>query len=367
MEQCSGGELFGEIIKRQNFGESHAATILQQLLSALAYLHDRGIIHRDIKPENVLLEELNDIMNIKLIDFGTAVQVKNSKTAKGAVGTAYYIAPEVLSGTYNSKCDLWSCGVLLFILLAGHPPFDGQTDNEILEKVKKSNYHFRHKAWNSISDDAKDLVSSLLAPSSTRLSAQEALEHPWIRRFSERQTLNQGFLDLTLNSLKNFHKGSKLRDAVSTFIITQCVSVADTKELRKVFKEMDKNGDGKLSKEELLDYYQKYYEKEAADAEVKKIMQEVDSDNSGFVDYSEFIKATLDYRKIANTQFLRRAFDLFDNNANGSISASELKKILAGGNICEDKIWNEIIKIVDMNGDGQIDFNEFERIILSKI
>ena len=106
MEECNGGELFEEILKRQYFNESLTATIIHQVLSAVSYLHNKGIVHRDLKPENLLLEEKGDIMNIKLIDFGTAIRVESSKTIKGAIGTAYYIAPEVLTGTYNFKCDI---------------------------------------------------------------------------------------------------------------------------------------------------------------------------------------------------------------------------------------------------------------------
>lgn len=367
MEQCSGGELFEEILKRQNFGEPQAAIILQQLFSAVAYLHDNGIIHRDLKPENILLEESRDIMNIKVIDFGTAVRVDQSKTIKGAIGTAYYIAPEVLSGTYNYKCDLWSLGVIIFILLAGYPPFDGQNDEEILEKVKKSNYSFKNQIWNGISNEAKDLIKGLLAPSMTRLTAHQALAHPWIKNNSQQQVISNDVVKAALGGLSNFQQSSKLRDAVNTFITTQCVSVADTKELRKVFKAMDTNGDGKLSREELLDYYSKEMGQEQANEEVNRIMTQVDTDNSGFVDYTEFIKATLDFKTISSAGFLKRAFEVFDKDGSGTISANELKRLLAGGNVCEDSIWSEIIKNVDSNGDGEIDFREFEKIILSKI
>lgn len=367
MEQCNGGELFEEILKRQNFGESQAAIILQQLFSAVAYLHDNGIIHRDLKPENILLEESRDIMNIKLIDFGTAVRVEHSKTIKGAIGTAYYIAPEVLSGTYNHKCDLWSLGVIIFILLAGYPPFDGQNDEEILEKVKKSNYSFKNQVWNGISPEAKDLIKGLLAPSMARLTAHQALAHPWIKKNLQQQAVSNDVVKAALGGLSSFQQSSKLRDAVNTFITTQCVSIADTKELRKVFKAMDTNGDGKLSREELLDYYSKEMGPEQAAEEVNRIMTQVDTDNSGFVDYSEFIKATLDFKTLSSAGFLRRAFEVFDKDGSGTISASELKRLLAGGNVCEDRIWNEIIKNVDSNGDGEIDFREFEKIILSKI
>jgi calcium-dependent protein kinase len=306
-------------------------------------------------------------MNIKLIDFGTAVRVDKNKTIKGAIGTAYYIAPEVLSGTYNHKCDLWSLGVIIFILLAGYPPFDGQNDEEILEKVKKSNYSFKNQVWNNISKEAKDLIQGLLAPSINRLSAHDALASPWIKQNLQRQQFGDEVKRAALDGLKTFQKSSKLRDAVNTFITTQCVSLADTKELRKVFKDMDKNGDGRLSREELLEYYSKEMGPDQAAEEVTRIMTQVDTDNSGFVDYTEFIKATIDFKTITNTGFLKRAFEVFDKDGNGTISANELKRLLAGGNVCEDTIWNEIIKNVDSNGDGEIDYREFEKIILSKI
>lgn len=367
MEKCNGGELFEEILKRSYFGETQAAIILHQLFSAVAYLHDNDIIHRDLKPENILLEEKGDIMNIKLIDFGTAIRVEPGRSVKGAIGTAYYIAPEVLAGSYNNKCDLWSCGVIIFILLAGYPPFDGQDDQEILEKVKKSNYNFSAHIWDTISKEAKDLISCLLAPSSTRYTAKLALAHPWLKNNFQNQSLDSQTVRKTLNNLQNFHKSSKLRDAVGTFIITQCVSAADTREIRKIFQAMDTNGDGKLSREELYNYYSKEMGEEHAEEEAKKIMNEVDTDNSGFVDYSEFLKAALDSKTMASAVFLKRAFDMFDKDGNGNISTSELKKILVGGSVIEDDVWNQIVKDLGSNINADIDYNTFEKLIISKI
>ena len=158
-----------------------------------------------------------------------------------------------------------------------------------------------------------------------------------------------------------------MRDAISTFIATQCVSIADTKELRKIFQAMDANGDGKLSKEELFSYYSKEMGDQQAEEEVLRIMNEVDTDNSGFVDYTEFLKAALDSKNMNSADYLKRAFDVFDSDGSGSISAAELKKMLVGGSVCEDTIWTEIIKHVDSSGNGEIDRNTFEQIILSKI
>lgn len=177
MELCRGGELFDELTKQQHFTETQAALIMGQLLSSVAYLHGKGIIHRDLKPENILLEERVDSLHIKLIDFGAATFYKEHSTVSGAQGTAYYVAPEVLSGSYTEKCDLWSCGVILYILLSGSPPFDGQTDQKVLAQVSKGSYAFTGPQWESVSSQAKDLIEQLLCPEPIRLSALRALEH----------------------------------------------------------------------------------------------------------------------------------------------------------------------------------------------
>ena len=142
MEQCKGGELFEQILKSQHFSESQAAQIMKELFSCLSYLHERNIIHRDIKPENVLLEERGNLMNIKLINFASSIIIEENRKIKGMVGTAYYIAPEVIDGEYNEKCDLWSSGVVLYMLLSSTPPFDGISDKEILRSVSESQISF---------------------------------------------------------------------------------------------------------------------------------------------------------------------------------------------------------------------------------
>lgn len=367
MEHCSGGELFAEIIKRKSFSEIHAAQMMQQLLSAVSYLHDNQIIHRDLKPENILLEEQNDTMNIKLIDFGTAISITAGINEKTAMGTAYYIAPEVLSGEYDEKCDMWSAGVIAFILLSGQPPFQGRNDTEIICKVKFGKYDLTVEPWPRISVDAKSFVSRLLCQSSNRMSASDALQHSWITQRAYRTLPSTDIVQGVLANLTNFNSTNKLRDAVHTFITTQCISMQDTKLLREVFRSMDKDGDGKLSRKELIDMYSQTVGPEQAEIDVDKVMKEVDTDNNGYINYSEFLKATLDIRKVMSSENLKAAFRMFDKDASGSISADELRKVLEGGTSSNTQVWNDIIYQVDQNGDGEIDLQEFEDIILSKI
>ena len=134
-EYLSGGELFDRIVASKSFNERTAANYMQQILSAVAYLHDHGVVHRDLKPENIVFESKEASANLKIIDFGTSKKINKNERMKAKVGTAYYIAPEVLQNNYDAKCDIWSCGVILYVFLCGYPPFNAKTDNEVFRKI----------------------------------------------------------------------------------------------------------------------------------------------------------------------------------------------------------------------------------------
>ena len=146
MEYCAGGELFDQIVKKPYYSESDAAVVMKQLLSAVSYIHAMGITHRDIKPENLLLDS-KEGNQIKLVDFGSSQVLTKGQMLKERVGTPYYMAPEILAGSYNEKCDIWSCGVILFLLLSGETPFDGATDADILSNVSKGLYLISGPIW----------------------------------------------------------------------------------------------------------------------------------------------------------------------------------------------------------------------------
>ena len=366
MEYCQGGELFEELIKRKSFSEQTAARIIQQLLSAVMYMHERSIIHRDLKPESILLENKGDDMSIKIIDFDNATCYQKNQIVKETQGTCYYIAPEVICRSYNEKCDLWSCGVILYVLLSGYPPFDGQCHEEILEKIKRGTFSYEGSVWETVSNEAKDLINSLICPSDRRLSAAEALRHPWITSNSVKTAQISG-VSTALNNLRSFQKAGKLREAVDTIITTQLVSSESIKELREIFKAIDTDKDGRLSREELLTEYLKHFDAASAEEEVGRIMKAVDSDNSGFIDYSEFIKAAIDSKMLMSAENLKSAFGLFDKDDSGSISADEIRMVLEGGLRSNARVWTDIVKEVDLNGDGEIDLAEFENIILKNL
>ena len=183
MEFCTGGELFDRIVAAQKFTEKHAAEIMSQMLSSIKHLHEHNIVHRDLKPENFLMETKDLNSEVKLIDFGLS---KRWNTSEGAdkmhtvVGTPYYVAPEVLRGEYDKMCDVWSLGIILYVFLCGYPPFEGDNNKEIFKNVLKSKLEFDPADWDTVSNQAKDLVSKMLSKDPKhRISAQECLEHPW--------------------------------------------------------------------------------------------------------------------------------------------------------------------------------------------
>ncbi len=231
----------------------------------------------------------------------------------------------------------------MYILLTGRPPFGGSDDKEILDKVKTGVYSLDIPEMQNVSKDAVSLLKKFLSPASSRITAKQALQHPWLLTSSEESHRSTAALPQVLSNLQAFTKGRKLKEAVQTFIATQLLSAQETKELREVFREIDKNGDGKLSREELMQEYLKTMGIEEAQTEVDRIMEKVDSDGSGFIDYTEFLKASLDMKKVLNIQNLEMTFSMFDTDNSGKISATEIKRLLGNGSDIDEEVWREII------------------------
>lgn len=335
---------------------------------AVAYCHSQGVVHRDLKPENILLEfSQNDKENftIKLIDFGTSRTFKPGQKLSEKTGTPYYIAPEVLKKRYDEKCDIWSCGVIMFILLTGEPPFNGNDDKEIIKSVEVGIYETNIEAFQIISEDAKTLIKKMLEyNSSLRVSAVEAMESTWVKNLAPNAQLNKNLASKVLSNLKTFRADRKLQEATLAFIVNQLISKEEMTELRKVFMELDSNSDGKLSFQEISEGYRKFYNSLNPEKEAEHIFNTVDADKNGFISYEEFIRATVDRNKLLTDQKLETAFKLFDKNGDGFISAGEIKEVLGRGsaNIDED-MWKLIVKEVDINGDGEISLDEFRQMM----
>uniref|UniRef100_A0A7S3N892 Calcium-dependent protein kinase 1 n=1 Tax=Euplotes harpa TaxID=151035 RepID=A0A7S3N892_9SPIT len=366
-EICKGGELFDEILNRSKFDEKDAAIVMRQLLSAINYCHKKSIVHRDLKPENMLLEQDKDLEKLKIVDFGTSLTFDPDRALDEKLGTAYYIAPEVIKKSYNEKCDLWSCGVIMYILLSGEPPFnDPKADNEaIMKKVEKGKYDLTKGVWKTVSKEAKDLIKKLLtyAPED-RISAEEALKHPWIKDC--KVEVDSDATNNALGNLKTFRSDQKLKVAAASYIGSQLISKSEKERLGKIFKQLDANGDGKLSKEEIHDGYEEHFGKLLNEDELDRLFDEVDTDKSGFIDYSEFVVATMNEKNLFSEKKLKAAFKMFDKDDSGYISKDEVKESLLKVQKFSEEEINEIVSQVDENGDGEISFEEF-KIIMTKM
>ncbi len=366
-ELCTGGELFDKITKKQIFGEKDAAKYFKQILSAVVYCHAHHIVHRDLKPENLLLESNEENANIKVIDFGTSQTFNPDKKMSQKFGTPYYIAPEVLKKEYNEKCDVWSCGVILYILLSGRPPFPGKNEVEIIKQVEAGVYHMDTPEWKSISILAKDLIRHMLEISPVkRYSSLTALNHKWITKYETEVVENESVL--ILDNLRKFRTTSKLEQAAYMYIMTQLMTTKEKKELQRVFSEMDKNHDGTLSREELIEGYTKMCGSPTeAITIVDEIMSKADNDGSGTIDYTEFLIATSNKKTMLSEEKLKATFAMFDQDGSGYITPNEIKEILGAGQNISDEAWEEMIKEVDVNGDGQISYEEFRGMMLKLV
>lgn len=369
-EFCQGGELFTKIKSKTKFSEKEAAIIIRTLLKAIAYCHANKMVHRDLKPENILLEG-DRIDNLKIIDFGTGGIVRDNEKLKERLGTAYYIAPEVLKKNYDEKCDLWSLGVIMYILLTGEPPFNGHTDEDILKEVATKKLNFWSDIFNGISFEAKDLLMKLLEKNpNKRFSAIQALEHKWIKNSEKNISINTNVLKKVFDNLLNFEANNKLKEAVFAFISNQLLSVNDTKEVKKIFIELDEDSDGLLSRKELEEGLLKFYPENEAIEMTRKIFEKVDADNNGFISYDEFLRASADKETILSDEKLRAAFNLFDKNGDGEIEAKEIKQVL-GKDMPElnenDEIWEEILKQAIPGSDLNVISFEAFKIFMRKI
>ncbi|CAD8212165.1 unnamed protein product [Paramecium octaurelia] len=362
-ELCTGGELFDAIVESQQFSEKDAAKLMKQVLQGLNYCHQHKIVHRDIKPENIVFESKDKKGTIKIIDFGTSRVFDPHQKMNQKIGTPYYIAPEVLKKKYDEKCDIWSCGVLTYILLCGYPPFNGKSEAKILEKVEQGKYDFNSEEWDIITEEAKDFISKLMEKDPfKRYNAEQALKHPWITQQSEDVQNELPQIDRALKNMKTFKSTKQLQSAIYQYIVNQFSTQEDKSELLKTFKALDTNNDGQLSRQELLIGLRKIMNENEAMEEVERIMRDIDQNNSGTIDYSEFVAASINRSKLLSQDRLAKTFKAIDKDGNGSISIDELKLIFGNG-LVPDQIWKQIIH--EVNDKEEITFQDFSELMLN--
>ncbi|XP_010266896.1 PREDICTED: calcium-dependent protein kinase 29-like isoform X2 [Nelumbo nucifera] len=348
MELCSGGELFDRIVAKGSYSESEAAAIGRQIVNVVHVCHFMGVIHRDLKPENFLLVSRDENSPIKATDFGLAVFIEE--------GSPYYVAPEVLHRNYGKEIDVWSAGVILYILLSGSLPFWAETNKGIFDAILEGYIDFKRAPWPSISDAARDLIKKMLTQDpKKRITAAQALEHPWLKEYGEAS--HKPLDSAVLTRMKQFRAMNKLKK-LALKVIAENLSEEEMKGLQQMFYNLDTDHSGAITFEELKTGLHNLGSK-ISESEIKQLMEAADVDGNGTIDYIEFIAATMHRHRLEKEEHLYKAFEHFDKDGSGFITKDELKQALTEYGMGDESTIDEIINDVDTDKDGKINYDEF--------
>ncbi|KAG2274375.1 hypothetical protein Bca52824_056930 [Brassica carinata] len=356
MELCEGGELFDRIKKKGHYSEREAAKLIKTIVAVVEACHSLGVMHRDLKPENFLFSFSSEDASLKSTDLGLSVFCEPGATFTQLVGSAYYVAPEVLHRHYGRECDVWSAGVILYILLSGFAPFDAGTQYGIFRKILQGKLDFETSPWPSISENVKDLIKKMLESNpKKRLTAHQAYQHhPWI---VDDTVAPYKPLDFAVVSrLKRFSAMNKLKK-MALRVVAKRLSEEEIGGLKELFKMIDTDNSGTITFEELKDSIRSVGS-ELVESEIQELLQAADVDESGIIDYGEFLAATIHLNKLEREDNLVAAFSFFDKNASGCITIDELQQAWNQFGI-KDSHLDEMIKDIDQDNDGQIDYGEF--------
>lgn len=361
MDLCRGGELFERIQERGSYSEKDASIVVAQMLEAIRYMHENRIAHCDLKPDNFLFESSDESSALKVIDFGMSKHVQRRKYHRQICGTPYYIAPEVIDGRYNESCDLWSVGVVMFVMLFGFPPFYADpnrygslADDMIYKSIRKGFTPETKPGYGSFfpkdvpcSDSAKDLIGKLLKIDiADRFSAEEALDHPWVRG----DTASSNELPKSVyHSFRNFNNKNKFKNAILMAMVNR-LNDDQIEAVKTAFQAIDKDGDGNITAEELKQCF-----RDLSDEEILLILRNADFNGNGQISYEELLMLTLQRKIASKEERLIQVFRSIDKNGDGRLSPDELKEALGS----YGTEMTSILKAADINSDGFIDYEEF--------
>ncbi|KAL1531774.1 Calcium-dependent protein kinase 10 [Salvia divinorum] len=357
MELCEGGELFDRIVARGHYSERAAAAVAKTVAEVVRMCHHNGVMHRDLKPENFLFANKKENSALKVIDFGLSVFFKPGERFSEIVGSPYYMAPEVLKRNYGPEVDIWSAGVILYILLCGVPPFWAESEQGVALAILRGVIDFKREPWPQVSESAKSLVRQMLEPDTEkRLTAQQVLDHPWIQNAKKAPNVPLG--DIVRARLKQFSGMNRFKKKALR-VIAEHLSVEEVEIIRDMFALMDTDDDGKITFEELKAGMRKVGS-QLADPEIKLLMDVADVDGNGVLDYGEFVAVTIHLQRMENEGHFHKAFTFFDKDGSEYIELDELREALVGDSgEPELDVLNDIMREVDTDKDGKISYDEF--------
>nr|GEZ52014.1 calcium-dependent protein kinase 13-like [Tanacetum cinerariifolium] len=273
------------------------------------------------------------------------------------VGSPYYMAPEVLKRSYGPEIDIWSAGVILYILLCGVPPFWAESEQGVAQAILRGIIDFKREPWPSVSESAKSLVRQMLEPDpKLRLTATQVLEHPWLQNAKKAPNVPLG--DVVKSRLKQFSLMNRFKRKALR-VIADFLSTDEVEDIQEMFKKIDADEDGIITTAELKTGLQKL-NAHLADSEAQLLVEAVDTDGKGTVDYGEFVAVSIYIKKMANDEHLHKAFSYFDKDGNGFIEPHELRdSLMEDGDEDASNIANDIFQEVDIDKDGKISYDEF--------
>ena len=366
-EYCPGGSLYDLIISNKGpFTEIQASYIMHQLLSVVNYCHKMKIIHRDIKPENILISKNeNGFPIIKLCDFGISLRFHHGDEQNKLVGSIYYIAPEVFKKKYNSKCDIWSCGVIMYILLTGILPFKGK--DKISTSKKILNGVYEKSLLNKRCYACIDLIDKLLEKDrDKRIRADMALNHKWFDIFKSKEIRidieDPEIIKKFINNLKNYKKSNNIIELILAYLIHNHPELKEIDLACKIFEKIDKKGNGKIKKEEFYEGLSSFYKYDQLQEDINKIFEK-----NKYIKCEGFIRAVIDKKIFLSKDLLGFAFNHFDKEKKGEITIDEICSIFSEGKLTKKEIEQakKMIKEANPDKSENINFRHFCEIMKS--
>lgn len=358
MDLCKGKDVFDTMIDDGIISESKVNSIVYKLISAIYYCHQMGVCHRDIKPENILFEDEKNQGDIKLLDFGLSQKYINTEKMRTILGTPYYVAPEVLSGEYDERVDMWSIGAFTYVLLAGEPPFHGKSNGETFKKIVNDDLVFPDEVFSEISNEAIDFIKQCLEKDpERRLLSREASNHKWFKDLSSKFH-DYSRLDAdVLWRFREFKHHQKFKKMVLKFLMNE-ICPNEILRLRKMFQALDYKNSGLITAKLIVEGF-KFKAIGVPEEEIQALIERIDDKNGGKLDTAQFIIACIDTKKYFDQDKMAMAFRYFDIDKSGFIEMGDIENsfLRSGQRLINN---DEVKKVVD-----EIVMNDKHRIPLT--
>ncbi|CAI2369142.1 unnamed protein product [Moneuplotes crassus] len=363
-ELCIGGRLIDQISSRPSFGEKDAVHIMKQIFFAVSYCHAEGINNTSLQLENILFEYDGPFALIKLVDLCSPMKYSACDEASKTSVPSYYISPEVLAGVSHKNCDIWACGVIMYILLCGRPPFNGDTEDEILENISKGHYSIESDLWENISEEGRDLLKSMLEfTPDERISSKDALKHPWLTAHSKEISDDKILQPEILSILQKFREKIQIQQGFGLYIKSVKDAYDEKKRLTEIYSTLDNEGSGQLTKEELQAGLSEVMGEVIASAKFDKIIEQIQNESEDKIDYAEFITSNYQQDSKRAEKTFESNLSLFNKDDSDYINASEIISLLKYRKIFDKETCELILKELDINSNGEIPIDELTQLL----